>query len=128
MLARSYQAESWTRLVQAVQLVSAIWADDIETVRDLVTRNPRLIHEEALIRKDSNWGPPMTYAANVGRDRIIQMLDKMGAKDHRSALGRAALQGKIAHRPHVARNARQASPPEGALGGPAYTLSAEGTA
>lgn len=32
VLARSYQASSWARLVQAVELVDAIWRDDIETV------------------------------------------------------------------------------------------------
>jgi len=128
VLARSYQAESWTRLVQGVQLVNAIWADDIETVRDLVTRNPRLIHEDALIRRDSNWGPPMTYAANVGRDAIIRMLDKMGAKDHRHALGRAALQGKIGTARMLHEMLGRPVPPEGALGGPAYTLNVEGTA
>ena len=83
VLARIYEAPSWTRLVQAVQLVNAIWADDIDTVRDLVTRNPNLIHEEALIRKDSNWGPPMSYAANVGRDRIIRMRHQRAATDPR---------------------------------------------
>jgi len=128
VLARSYQAESWTRLVQAVQLVAAIWADDIDTVRDLVSRNPRLIHEATLIRKDSDWGPPMTYAANVGRDRIIQMLDQMGAKDHRSALGRAVLQGKVATARLIHKMLGSPKPPEGALGGAAYTLSVDGTA
>ena len=128
VLARSYQAASWTRLVQAVQLAAAIWADDIDTVRELVSRNPRLITEAVLIRKDSNWGPPMTYAANVGRDRIIQMLDKMGAKDHRTALGRAALQGKVGTARMLHEMLGKPVPPEGALGGPAYTLSAEGTA
>ena len=83
VLARSYYAPSWTRLVQTVELVTAIWADDIETVRRLVTANPHLIHEHALIRENSNWGPPMTYAANVGRDEIIRMLHDMGATDHR---------------------------------------------
>ncbi|HEX9563586.1 MAG TPA: ankyrin repeat domain-containing protein [Gemmatimonadaceae bacterium] len=128
VLARSYQASSWTRLIQAVRLVTAIWADDIDTVRDLVTRNRNLIHEETLIRTDSNWGPPMTYAANVGRDRIIRMLDSMGAKDHEWAMGRAVLQGKIetANMLHDMRG--RPTPPDGALGGPAYTLSVEGTA
>ncbi len=128
VLARSYYASSWTRLVQAVELVRAIWADDIETVRQLVTANPHLIHEDALIRKDSNWGPPMTYAANVGRDRIIQMLTDMGAKDHRSALGRATLQGKIGTARMIHKMLGKPKPPDGALGGPAYTLNVEGTA
>ena len=68
VLARSYQAPSWTRLVQACRLVEAIWRDDLETVRTLVTKHPRLLREQALIRPDSNWGPPLSYAANLGRD------------------------------------------------------------
>jgi hypothetical protein len=128
VLARSYQAPSWTRLVQAVQLTDAIWRDDVETVHDLVTRNPNLIHEETLIRADSNWGPPMTYAANVGRDRIIQMLHGLGATDLRSAMGRAVLQGKIVTAKMLHALLGKPLPPDGALGGPAYTLSLEGTA
>ena len=63
-------------------------------VRALITGNPALIHEDVLIRTDSNWGPPMTYAANLGRDRIIRLLHDHGARDLESAAGRAALQGK----------------------------------
>jgi hypothetical protein len=127
-LARSYQAPNWARLAQAVQLSEAIWRDDVDIVRDLVTKNPALIHEHVLIRKDSNWGPPMTYAANLGRDRLIRLLHGLGAKDLESAAGRAALQGKgetvhliyeLAGRPEF----NQLS-----LAGPAYTLSVEGTA
>ncbi len=128
VLARSYHASSWTRLVQAVELVNAIWADDINTVRDLVTANPHLIHEQALIRKDSNWGPPMTYAANVGRDEIIRMLDGMGAKDHRWAVGRALLQGKTTTARMLHKMLGSPLPPDGALGGSAYTLNVAGTA
>jgi ankyrin repeat protein len=111
-----------------VQLVDAIWRDDVDTVRELVTKNPKLLHEDALIRKDSNWGPPLTYAANVGRDRIIEMLHGLGAKDLRSALARAALQGKIATAKMLHAMLGKPTPPNGALGGPAYTLSADGTA
>ena len=127
-LARSYQASSWTRLVHAVQLVDAIWQDDLDAVRALVTRNPSLLHEETLIRSDSNWGPPMTYAANLGRDRLIRFLHSQGARDLEPAAGRAALQGHadtvrmiydLAGRPPLERLT---------LAGPAYTLSVEGTA
>src|SRR4030095_5192049 len=41
-LARSYSASSWTRLVHAVRLADAIWRDDLDDVRALVTRNPSL--------------------------------------------------------------------------------------
>src|SRR5687767_11933135 len=49
VVARGYQAPSWPRLVQAVELIDAIWKDDVDAVRALVTRNPSLIHEQALI-------------------------------------------------------------------------------
>src|SRR3954462_9713817 len=127
-LARSYHASSWKRLVHAVRLANAIWSDDIDAVRALVESNLALIHEHVLIRTDSNWGPPMTYAANLGRDAIIRLLHSHGAKDLESAAGRAALQGKadtvrmiydLAGRPPLEKLT---------LAGPAYTLSVEGTA
>ena len=128
VLARSYGVPSWTRLVQAVQLAEAIWRDDLEMVHALITENPALIREHVLIRTDSNWGPPMTYAANLGRDRIVRLLYNRGAKDLETAAGRAALQGKtdtllmiydLLGRPPIDRKS---------LAGPAYTLSVEGTA
>jgi hypothetical protein len=128
VLARCYQASSWPRLVQAVELVDAIWRDDLDRVRELVTRNPHLLHEHALIRTDSNWGPPMTYAANLGRDRIITMLHGLGATDLRTALGRAALQGHVGTVRMLYEMLDRPPVEEGALGGPAYTLSVEGTA
>ena len=130
VLARSYQASSWTRLVQAVRLADAIWRDDFDTVRALVTANPALIHEDVLIRTDSNWGRPMTYAANLGRDRIIRFLYSQGAKDLESAVGRAALQGKTGTVRMLWDLAGRPAPETHGWGlaGPAYTLSVEGTA
>lgn len=128
VVARTYEASNWTRLVQSVQLANAIWDDDLDTVRELVGRNPRLLHEHVLIRTNSNWGPPMTYAANLGRDRIIRFLHGLGATDLESAAGRAALQGKVETARMLYEMAGQPPIEDGALGGPAYTLSAEGTA
>lgn len=128
VLAQSYQASNWPRLVQAAQLADAIWRDDLDAVRRLVAPNPRLLHEQVLIRADSNWGPPLTYAANLGRDRIIQMLHRLGATDLHTALERAALQGKIGTARMLHALLGAPVPPDGALGGPAYTLSVEGTA
>jgi hypothetical protein len=126
-LARAYEASSWMRLVQGCRLVDAIWADDLDAVLALVDKNPRLLREDALIRKNSNWGPPMTYAANLGRDRIIEALHARGARDLVSAIDRAALQGRIGTAVMLHKLAGSPTPPEGALGGPAYTLSASGT-
>lgn len=128
LLARAYRADSWQRLVNAVQLANAIWDDDADAVRDLVQRDGRLLHEEVLIRPNSNWGPPMSYAANLGRDRIITMLHGMGATDHRKAMGRAALQGRIGTVRMIHEWLGRPVPPDGSLGGPAYTLNVEGTA
>ena len=128
VLARSYRAPSWARLVQACELVDAIWRDDVEAVRRLVRQNPRLLHEETLIRKDSSWGPPMTYAANLGRDRIIDALLELGATDLGTAVGRAALQGQIGTARGLHERMGAPRPSADALAGPAYTLSATGTA
>ena len=128
VLARSYRTSSWARLVQAVRLADAIWRDDVENVRTLIARNPALIHENVLIRTDSNWGPPMTYAANLGRDGIIRLLHSHGARDLESAAGRAALQGHAATVRMIYDLAGRPSLEKWTLAGPAYTLSVEGTA
>lgn len=126
VLARSYQAPSWPRLAHACQLIDAIWRDDPAAVRDLVTRFPNLLHEPATVR-DSNWGPPLSYAANLGRDRIIRLLHELGATDLEHALDRAALQGQIETAKLLHGLLGAPLPPDGALGGTAYTLSATGT-
>ena len=127
VLARSYEAPSWPRLVLACQLIDAIWRDDVHAVREIVCKHPQLLHQQALIRENSNWGPPMSYAANLGRDRIIEMLHDLGATDHLPALGRATLQGKIATARMLHAMMGGPRPPEDALAGPAYTLSTSGT-
>ena len=126
-LARSYSAPSWSRLVLACQLIDAIWNDNVDNVRQLVLKHPQLLHEDARIR-NSNWGPPMSYAANLGRDRIIEMLHDLGATDLGQALNRAALQSRVgtARKLHAMMGAPP--PVAGALNDPAYTLSASGTA
>jgi hypothetical protein len=127
-LARSYSVPSWPRLVQACQLIDAIWRDDLEAVRALVLKHSNLLREPARGGKSCNWGPPMSYAANLGRDRILTMLHDLGATDHQYALGRATLQGKIDTARKLQAMMGNPRPPEDALGNPAYTLSASGTA
>jgi hypothetical protein len=125
-VAQSYGAPSWARLVQSCQLIDAIWRDDLETIRRLVQQHPGLLHENAGIR-NGNWGPPLTYAANVGRDRIIKMLYELGATDLESAIDRAVLQSKIATARMLHGWLGSPPPPENALGTPAYSLSVSGT-
>jgi Ankyrin repeat len=95
VLARSYGLPSWPRLVTACRMTDAIWRGDADTVRALVLKDPRLLRENARGTEHSNWGPPLSYAANVGQDQIIEMLREMGADDIQLAFGRACLQGKI---------------------------------
>src|SRR5689334_5531112 len=71
--ARSYGIASWPRLVQACKITDAIWRDNANAVRELVRKHPALLHEMARGTETCNWGPPMSYAANLGRDRIISM-------------------------------------------------------
>ena len=125
VLARSYGLPSWPRLVLACQMTDAIWRDDIDSVRELVLRHPRLLQEDARGVK-GNWGPPLSYAANLGRDRIIAMLRELGAEDVQHAFDRACLQGQL----DTARQlyAMGARPEPDSVMGPAETLSGPGLA
>jgi len=123
-LARSYGLPSWPRLVTACRMTDAIWRGDVDAVRNLVLRDPRLLHDAARGLPDSNWGPPMSYAANVGQDAIIQMLRDLGATDVQHAFDRACLQGKIETARHL--YAMGARPAPGCVMGPCETLNAKG--
>jgi ankyrin repeat protein len=122
-LARSYGVSSWPRLMLACRMTEAIWNDDPATVKRLVLEHPRLLREDARGVK-GNWGPPMSYAANVGRDAIVTMLRDLGAEDVQFAFERACLQGKL----ETARllHAMGAKPMPGSVMGPCETLNGEG--
>jgi hypothetical protein len=66
----------------------------------------------------------MSYAANLGRDGIVQMLHDLGARDLSFAFERAALQGRI----ETARALRAlgARPGPGSVMGPTETLNGAG--
>lgn len=126
LLARMYGIASWPRLVAACRMTDAIWRGDVEAVRELVAKNPKLLRESATGVPDSNWGPPMSYAANVGQNAIIQMLRDIGATDVQHAFDRACLQGKI----QTARRLYQmgARPAPGSILGTCETLNDAGMA
>lgn len=126
VLARSYGLPSWPRLVLACRMTDAIWRGDVEGVRALILKDPRLLDDAARGCPDSNWGPPMSYAANIGQDAIIEMLRGVGATDWQHAFDRACLQGHI----DTARKlyAMGARPTPGCVMGPCETLNATGLA
>jgi ankyrin repeat protein len=123
-LARSYGLASWPRLVTACRMTDAIWRGDADSVRKLIEKNPRLLHEAARGTPDSNWGPPMSYAANVGQTEIIQMLRELGATDVQHAFDRACLQGKVETARRLQAMGAQAT--SGGIMGCCETLNAEG--
>ena len=120
VLARSYGLPNWPRLVTACRMTDAIWRGDVEAVRALVLRDPRLLVEDAR-GVEGNWGPPMSYAANLGQDAVIEMLSSLGARDWQHAFGRACLQGQVetARRLHALMGG-DPHPLHESLGGPAY--------
>jgi hypothetical protein len=94
----------------------------------MVLKHPQLIKEMARGTERCNWGPPMSYAANLGRDQIIRMLHNFGATDHAHALDRATLQSRIETARMIHTMMGSPRPPDNSLAGPAYTLSVSGTA
>jgi hypothetical protein len=125
VLARSYGLPSWPRMATACRMADAIWRGDIDAVQELVLKDPRLLHDDAR-GLPSNWGPPMSYAANIGQDKIIQMLRELGAIDLQRAFDRACLQGKLETAQQL--YAMGARPEADAVMGPCETLSDSGLA
>ena len=91
-----------------------------------MTANRNLLVEDARI-VNSNWGPPMSYAANLGRDRVIRQLYDLGARDLQQAMGRAVLQSNVETAAMLDEMLGNPAPPPWALDGAAYTLSVPGT-
>jgi len=122
-LARAYGIASWPRLVTACHVIDAIWRDDVDALRAMVRKDSRLLNEDARA-VTGNWGPPMSYAANLGRDGIIGMLREEGATDLTFAFDRACLQGQL----ETARRLRAmgAEIQRSAVMGPCETLNADG--
>jgi hypothetical protein len=70
----------------------------------------------------------MSYAANLGRDRLVQLLHQLGAQDVMHALSRAILQSRIPTARLLYEIAGRPPLPLGEAMGPAESLSASGMA
>ena len=123
-LARAYGVPSWPRLVLACELIDAIWRGDLEAVRGLIESHPSLLRENARGTAQCNWGPTLSYAANVGQDAMVKMLHSLGADGVQHAFERACLRSKL----DTARllHSMGARPQPGSVMGPCETLSAVG--
>jgi hypothetical protein len=84
-LARSYGLPSWPRLALACRIIDAIWRDDVDAVRELVLKHPRLMREMARGTATCNWGPPITRGNLSAR---IRMSRRSLAGAARDAVGR----------------------------------------
>lgn len=99
VIAREYGLSHWAELKERIKastlaetLKTAIRADDRETVIRVLRSNPQLLHIPV---RSSNWGPPMSHAANLGRLEIIKAVAQLGARDFQHAFDRAVLQGEL---------------------------------
>src|SRR5262249_61184784 len=70
-LARAYGLPSWPRLVLACRVIDAIWSDDTDAIRELIRQHPQLLTNLARRNASCKCGPPMTYAANLGRHQVL---------------------------------------------------------
>lgn len=106
-------------------MTHAIWENDTAKVREMIVAHPKLLKESARGMPD-NWGAPLSYAATVGRDEIVQLLGSLGAEDVQHAFERACLKGHI----DIARRLVQmgARPIPGSVMGPCETVNGVGLA
>jgi hypothetical protein len=76
-----------------VALEGALRGGDRDAIVQLLRDHPQLLHVPV---RSGNWGPPMSFAANLGRLDVVQAIAALGARDHRHAFDRALLRGNIA--------------------------------
>lgn len=128
VIAREYTYPTWADLKRRIesnffshQLEVAIHRDHCAQVVQLLRDHPHLLH---LHVRGGNWGPPMSYAANLGRLEIIKAVAELGARDFQHAFDRALLQGQI----ETARwlHARGATLAPGIIMGACETLNPDG--
>jgi hypothetical protein len=90
VLARSYGASSWPRLVAACELIDAIWRDDLDRMREILQARPEIARDYAAA-PDIGWRPAMTEAANHGLRRVVARLQEHGARGVAAAMARPEL-------------------------------------
>jgi hypothetical protein len=85
VLARSYHASSWPRLVAVCELIDAVRRGDVDAIREIALANPQLAHDYATAPA-TGWGAAMTPVATDGLRQIVSLLRERGARDFDSAI------------------------------------------
>jgi hypothetical protein len=88
VLARSYDAISWPRLVAACELIDAAARDDFDSLRALAAKHPEILGDG---NSRAGWRDAMTAAANSGLRHVIETLQAHGARTVSAAMARPAL-------------------------------------
>ena len=112
VLARSYDAIGWPRLVAACDLINAVALEDFDKVRALAAKHPDVLIDAA---GRTGWSEPMRAAANIGFRRVIERLQAQGARSVAAAMAQPALHRWLDTLRVLARMGGR--PPRGAVGG-----------
>ena len=112
VLARSYDAFSWPRLVAACDLINAVALEDFDKVRALAATHPDVLIDG---NARAGWSEPMRAAATIGFRRVIETLQAHGARSVTAAMAQPALHRWLDTLRVLARMGGR--PPRGAVGG-----------
>ncbi len=128
VIAREYTYSTWAELKHRIEkndaaltIEAAIRKGDADRTIALLRENPTLLH---LPLRSKNWGAPLTFAANVGRLGVLQVVAGLGATDRQQALDRAILKGHPDCAAWLAGNGGHITP--GMVMGPCETLNTDG--
>jgi len=112
VLARSYAAISWPRLVAACELIDAVTHEEFDKLRELAGKHPEVLTDGNGL---AGWTDPMASAAHIGLRRVIETLQTHGARSVSAAMGHPALHKWLDTLRVLARMGGR--PPRGAVGG-----------
>ena len=112
VLARSYAAISWPRLVAACELIDAVTHEEFDRLRELAEKHPEVLGDG---NARAGWTEPMAAAANIGIRRVVETLQAHGARTVSAAATRPALHKWLDTLGVLARMGGR--PPRGVVGG-----------
>jgi hypothetical protein len=112
VLARSYAAISWPRLVAAVDVIDAVTLEDFDKLRVLAAMHPEVLVEGT---NRTGWSDPMAAAATIGLRRVIETLQANGVRNVSAAMAQPAQHKWLDTLRLLTRMGGR--PPRGAVGG-----------